>query len=265
MKWVEANRAALRYELLGHSGPLVVLLHEAGGSLESWDAVVANLAAQCRILRYDQRGFGMSEGTRSLSLPQMVSDLIALLDVLDVQVPCHLVGTAIGGSIALAAAALHPNRVAGVLVTSPVTGGLSPSAQTGLLARAASVESGGMRAVTDTSLQRSWPPELRTDLDIFEEYRARYLTNDPISFAALTRSFIQIRLEHLYPHIQCPTIVVGSSRDLLKPTSECVALSDKLPRGRYVELDSGHFVALQAPHLLAHLLREFLETVDVRV
>ena len=62
MKWVEANGAVLRCELAGSVGPTVVLLHEAGGALESWDAVAAALRLRCRVLRYDQRGFGMSEG-----------------------------------------------------------------------------------------------------------------------------------------------------------------------------------------------------------
>jgi 3-oxoadipate enol-lactonase len=261
MKWLEVNGAALRCELAGAEGPTVVLIHEAGGSLESWDAVAASLRTGFRVLRYDQRGFGMSERTRDLSLPTMVNDLIALLDALGLDEPCHLVGTAIGGSIALAAAGLYPHRVASVVATSPVTGGLPEAAHGSLRARAELVETQGMRAVTDASLLRSWPPELRQDEDRFEQYRGRYLANDPGSFAALTRAFLRIELGQLQARIQCPTLLVGCRRDLVKPARECADTADRLPRGRYAELDTGHFAGVQAPAELSALLVDFLESV----
>ena len=43
MSFVAANGVNFHYKLEGH-GPLVVLLHEIGGSLDSWDGVVPSLA-----------------------------------------------------------------------------------------------------------------------------------------------------------------------------------------------------------------------------
>ena len=264
MKWIEANGVMLRWNLQGSgAGPVVVLIHEAGGSLESWEAVIANLHSGYRILRYDQRGFGMSETARELSLPRMVIDLIALLDALGLQEPVHLVGTAIGGSIALAAAALYPDRVSSVFATSPVTGGLPVSAHESLNRRAATVKAEGMRAVTDVSLLRSWPVELRKQADAFTQYRNRYLTNDPIGFAALTRAFLDIEMGHLLPRIHCPAMVVGCRYDAVKPPGECASAAGQIPQGRYAELDAGHFAALQEPQAFCALLTEFLESVHV--
>jgi 3-oxoadipate enol-lactonase len=64
MPYLEVNGAALRYELSGGGSSTMVLLHEMGGSLESWDLVAPRLAAERRVLRYDARGAGMSEKVR---------------------------------------------------------------------------------------------------------------------------------------------------------------------------------------------------------
>ncbi|MGL4305416.1 MAG: alpha/beta fold hydrolase [Mycobacteriaceae bacterium] len=68
------------------------------------------------VIMYDLRGHGRSERPATgYSLECFVSDLIDLLDVLEVKHPVHLVGNSFGGAIAFGAAAAHPNRVASVI------------------------------------------------------------------------------------------------------------------------------------------------------
>ena len=60
MDFVEVNGTALRYELSGSGPSTLVLIHEMGGTLESWDLFVPLLSSKRRILRYDTRGAGLS-------------------------------------------------------------------------------------------------------------------------------------------------------------------------------------------------------------
>ena len=255
MKWIEAQGGALRYDLEG-AGMTTVLIHEAGGSLESWDAVALHFAAGGRMLRYDQRGFGLSERVTLLSLETMVGDLIALLDALGIRSRVKLLGTAIGGSIALALAARYPERVASLIATSPVTGGMSAAAKSSLEQRAQRVERDGMRSIADASLLRSYPERLRDDPDTFDQYRLRFLANDPHSFAAISRAFSVIDLEPFYARIECPALIVGCSADPIKPAGECRAVAARIPRGEYLEVDSGHYIGLISP-------RRLIEVADV--
>ena len=265
MPWIEANGASLRYELAGTGAQTVVLIHEAGGALESWDAVAASLAADHSVLRYDQRGFGLSERSASLGLDQMVDDLAALLGGLGLGAdPVHLVGSAIGGTIAVAFAARHPERVASIAVSSPVTGALPEAAKTALNQRAATIEREGMRAVADSSLERSYPPAMRADPEAFSRYRGRFLANDPGSFAALSRMFTTLDLRPDYAGVACPALVIGCLLDPIKPAGECAALAGLLADGRYAEAASGHFLGVMSPDLLLNLLIPFLETVNAR-
>ena len=88
----------------------VVLIHEMGGSLESWDEVAPVLAANRRVLRYDTRGAGLSEKVRgALCIDTMVDDLGALLDALGIVGKVALAGIAVGGAIALHAAVRMSN------------------------------------------------------------------------------------------------------------------------------------------------------------
>src|SRR5690348_7818236 len=61
LPWKEVNGISVHYRTAGERGPVVVLMHEMGGSLDSWDGVVPGLAERFRVLRYDQRGQGLTE------------------------------------------------------------------------------------------------------------------------------------------------------------------------------------------------------------
>src|SRR5256885_5514417 len=123
MNFIEANGVGLRYELSGNGTRTVVLIHEMGGSLESWDQVLPRLAASRRVLRYDTRGAGLSEKVRgALSIDTMVDDLAALMDALGVTGKVALAGIAVGGAIALHAAARLPQRISAAVVGSPAIG-----------------------------------------------------------------------------------------------------------------------------------------------
>src|SRR5438045_9504372 len=71
VSWMEANGISIHFELAGE-GPSVVLLHEMGGTLASWDGIFPALSAQFRTLRYDQRGSGLSEKGRPAITPELL-------------------------------------------------------------------------------------------------------------------------------------------------------------------------------------------------
>src|SRR5712691_7708767 len=98
MNFIEVNGTALRYELAGSGDRTIVLIHEMGGTLESWDGAAALLARHRRVLRYDTRGAGLSQKVRgALSIDTMTDDLMALLDAVGIA-KVALAGVAVGGA-----------------------------------------------------------------------------------------------------------------------------------------------------------------------
>ena len=123
MDFIELDGLTLRYELSGKGDRTLVLVHEMGGSLESWDDVAPRFAESRRVLRYDTRGAGMSQKVRGqLGIDTMADDIAALLDALGIVGRVALAGIAVGGAIALHFAARHSERTSAVAVGSPAIG-----------------------------------------------------------------------------------------------------------------------------------------------
>ena len=184
MTWIEANGISLRYELTGRGDPIVILVHEMGGVLESWDEALPGFQQHFRTLRYDQRGFGMSEKPIGKVTIDDLVDLTGLLDALRITTPCHIVSSALGTATVMAFAVRHPGRVARMAVESAVTGTRAERREAHAQ-RAASIEREGMRANVDKSLAVSYPEQLRANRERFEHYRCRWLTNKPASYVAM--------------------------------------------------------------------------------
>lgn len=258
MPWIEANGASLRYTLTGSGRETLVLLHEAGGCLESFDDALPPLEAAHRVLRYDQRGFGLSEKVRELAFDTVVADLAALLDALRIDGPVHLAGCAMGADFCVGFAARHPQRIARMVLTSPTIGDnsvrLAPSVDRGALA-----ERDGMRAVMATSHDRSYPAPLRAlDPERFRRYQSRWVCNAPASLTALARMAIGVNLTSHYARIVAPCLVVGAAHDTQRPPAVAERVAAAMPNASYCLADSGHFMNVQTPALFAELVLAFL-------
>src|ERR1700744_5039342 len=117
MQFIELDGVSLRYELSGRGDRTLVLVHEMGGSLESWDEVAPHFTGPRRGRRSYTRGAGLSQKARGeLTFSMMASDIAALLDALGIKGPVALAGVAVGGAIALQFAAPHPDRTSAVIV-----------------------------------------------------------------------------------------------------------------------------------------------------
>ncbi len=251
MDFIELDGVALRYELGGTGERTLVLVHEMGGSLESWDGVAPILSGSRRVLRYDTRGAGLSQKVRGeLSIDTMADDIAALLDKLGIEGPVALAGIAVGGAIALHFAARHPERAGAVVVGSPAIG-IEPDRRTTALERVARIESVGMGFAVDESMRNGYAPELRGDIARFERYRARWLGNDPASYATIWRMLAGMDLQGELATLRCPVLVIGGSLDRVRPPPLAEAVAKAIPGARYVEVRTGHYMAVQTPELIA--------------
>jgi 3-oxoadipate enol-lactonase len=259
MPVTQLGSAAIHYQLTGE-GPLVVLLHEIGGTLETWSQLTA-LMPGFRTLRYDQRGAGQSSRISSpFSLDTQVDDIGALLDALDARAPVHIAGVAIGAAFAIRFAARNPQRVKSLVLACP-----APSVDAAridyLKIRADAVEREGMTAAVENSLANSYPPEVRRDPETFAAYRAHFLANDPKSYAAINRAFADFDVTPDLLNIKCPALVLAGTYDRLRPPAFVRGIADKTPGARYAEIDSGHIMPVQAPQALAAAMTNFYAAI----
>ncbi len=100
-------------------GRPVVFHHGVGTNRDIWAAWLPVVAAQLPVVRFDLRGFGDSVAALpedpSVLLDVLIEDLF---DVVPTAEPVHLVGESAGGTVVLAAALRHPQRVASVTISN---------------------------------------------------------------------------------------------------------------------------------------------------
>lgn len=255
--WCEVNGVALR-RMRGGRGPApLVLIHEIGGTLESWDAVADRLDGECDILRYDQRGCGLSEKPRGpLTMDQLVADLDALMthERMDGAV---LAGCAIGGTVALSFAAAHPDRTRAVLAMAPATG-IPAERRAATLAAANRVEAEGQRPGLAAKLARAWPPSIRDGGDGFAALRLRRLTTDPVSTGQMLRMLAALDIAPIAAAQRRPVTVLAGRHDGDRPPEGVAAVAATIPGARFRAVASGHFMHVHAPDIVADEVRLLL-------
>ena len=116
----------LHYTELGAGDPML-LIHGTGAYSAIWGEVPALLAASHRVIVYDRRGFGQSQGKRAANAHRHALDAAALLEHLDAA-PAVVVGWSGGGVLALDLAASRPDLVRSLVLIEPALHlGLGPS------------------------------------------------------------------------------------------------------------------------------------------
>ena len=257
--FIETAGAGLRYAIDGSGRQTIVLVHEMGGSIESWDRFVPLIANESTVIRFDMRGFGLSSKVRGTNnIDHISDDLCSLLDQLGTD-RIHIMGMAVGGAVATRFAMMHPERTASLTAIGPALS-IMPEKRDAIRARADMIERDGMAAIVDEELALSYASELRKDND-YSTYRARWLGNDPASYAATYRMLASLDMAQAISSIKVPTLFLAGSLDPLRPPAMIEPLSRIVQNAKFKSIKSGHVIGWQSPHLLHEAVTAFWNDV----
>ncbi len=128
MATATVNGVTLHYQRRLGDGQTIVLLHGLATNLAFWYfTIVPLLSRDLSLVLYDLRGHGRSDMPRSgYTTADMAADLDGLLDNLEIS-RAHLIGHSYGGAVALHYAALHPARVASLILADARIRALQPT------------------------------------------------------------------------------------------------------------------------------------------
>jgi pimeloyl-ACP methyl ester carboxylesterase len=113
-----ANGIEYAYRDLGKSEVPLVLLQHFRGNLDNWDpALVDALAAERRVVTFDNVGVGATTGSTPRTVEAMAHDAIAFIDALDLQ-RVDLLGFSIGSFVAQEIAVIRPDLLRRVVLAS---------------------------------------------------------------------------------------------------------------------------------------------------
>lgn len=109
-----ANGIELEYLDWGGTAEALILLHGSGDNPHVFDDLAPAFTDRFHVIAYARRGHGRSEAKPPYDTATLTEDLRGLMDALGISKAC-LVGWSLGGNEITAMAALHPDRVTGLV------------------------------------------------------------------------------------------------------------------------------------------------------
>jgi len=121
--WTNVDGASVHYVAWGEPERRgLVFVHGGGAQAHWWTHVAATFAAEFRVIAIDLTGHGDSDHRDVYDLEQWADEVVAVATDGRIAGRPVVVGHSMGGMVAIAAAAGHPDKVAGVIICdSPVT------------------------------------------------------------------------------------------------------------------------------------------------
>ena len=119
--FVNIDGTQIYYETAGKGNPFV-MIHAGVADSRQWNNEFAFFARNHQVLRYDMRGYGKSEPVDGEF--SHMSDLVSLLNTLELQVPLVMMGCSMGGGLAMDFALTHPSRMRALIMVGSGPSGL---------------------------------------------------------------------------------------------------------------------------------------------
>lgn len=257
LNWIEVNGVGLRYAHRPGPGRRMVLVHEMGGSLESWSRVIERLPPDVNVICHDMRGAGLSEKmVEACGIDTHVDDLRALLAAVNFGGPVTLAGIAVGAAVAIRYASRFASEVSHLIAMAPACG-VPAEAREATRRRARDIATQGMRGDGAALFERAFPQVLRTDPALFAAYRCRWLATDSRGLGALYAMLAELDLSADLPRLPQRTVFVAGEHDPLRPPAEIDRLAALAPQIEALHVASGHFMSTHSPRLVATLLDKY--------
>lgn len=265
---VHVGNVSLAYRSFGHGRPLV-LIQGSGAAMDVWDPLmIAGLAAERRVIVFDNRGVGGSTDDPSvpMTIDLLARDTAGLIKALHLR-RADVLGWSLGGYVAQRLVELHPGRVRRLVLISTDPGGPNAVlASADVLALDARVTTG--QASIDEILSLLFPPD---QLAAGQAWLERYLSQpgccESVSEDVGLRQLDAETGWQTGPgalddlvEIHRPTLILRGALDIDVPPVNEQLIAERVPNAVLVTFeDAGHGLPLQEPELVAGLVNGFLE------
>jgi non-heme chloroperoxidase len=249
------------------SGRPVVLIAGFGLNSEAWQGQVEPLTGDgYRVITLDVRGTGRSsKPLQGYGIDRLAADVVAVLDALAIPVAV-LVGWSFGGQIGMRVAAAHPDRVTGLILVGSNGARASRSDEypfgpdgTELTARLVHLERTKRIATRRRTICSAFAAE--PDPDVLG-WLLRMQLQMP-SWAAIASYPTYLHTDQIadLPTLKLPVCQIMGNADPVSPVQGAAWLQERLPDGRLITLDCGHYPMLEVPAAFDEALLSALRSV----
>ena len=272
---VTINGCRLNVEVLGpEDGPVLIAHHGGGGigSLGEPKATFGPLADRFRVIVFDARGCGLSEGIPPYSHEQWAADVDGLRQWIGAE-KIVVAGGSYGGFIALEYAVRYPEHVSAIVLRDTSADGSNLELAFENARNQDRVEIDWER------FNRYWHGEVHDDADLkqlWSELIPLYdYEYDAEKSAAAVEAGIYRHEAHNWcfqhnwgaydlkdalPAVTVPTLVTVGRRDWVTPVSSSETIASLMPNAELVVFErSGHSPQVEERELFQQTMREFID------
>ena len=243
----------LAYAIHGNGPPLVVVSCWLSHLQHDWQSPVwrhflDQLGEIATVVRYDERGFGMSDWTvEDFSLEARVRDLEAVLAATGLE-RFALLGMSGGSAVAMAYAIAHPERVSRLILYGTVCG------EPITWSSAAWAEEETYRSMIrvgwakeDAEFRRVFtrhfiPDATEEQMRWFDDLQR--MSTSPGNAVASRVARQQVDIHDALPQVAAPTLVLQAVGDRATTFDNAVTVSSRIPGARLVSLESRNHILL---------------------
>jgi DNA-binding winged helix-turn-helix (wHTH) protein/pimeloyl-ACP methyl ester carboxylesterase len=256
---VSADGVRVAYAITGSGEPLVKAANwfthlDLEWESPIWGHFLDAFARRRRLVRYDERGCGLSDWeVPDLSFEALVNDLALVVDAAGLD-RFPLLGMSQGAAVAIAYAVRNPARVSHMILAGTYIRGRFARAQTPEEREEAALDLQlgrvGWRHA-DPSFRQVFASQLLPDAtqeiwDAFNELqRATTSIDNVVRFLDV---FAHIDVTDIVGQVRCPTLIFHSRGDLRVPQAQAQELAARIPDSQLVLLDSrNHILTASEP------------------
>lgn len=264
-RYARSGEARIAYQVIGHGSLDLVLMAGFPSNLEilwedpDYSRLVKRLSAFCRLILFEPRGSGLSDGVDPRALPDAqarLDDLCAVMDAAGCG-RAALLGASDTAALALSFAAAYPARTRALVLH----GGYASFLDTATDARRlrAGIEAGEIPWGGGASLARLAPG--RADDRAFADWwgRLERLSASPTAALVQARMCTAIDVRDRLPAVAAPTLLLHRTEDAHVRVEASRQLARALKDVRLVELPGrDHPVWIGDVDSVADLVEEFL-------
>lgn len=258
MAFARVNGIVLHYDVSGaRDRPPLLFANSLGTDLRIWDKVTEQLGDRFRILRYDKRGHGLSEATPPpYALTDHVGDLVGLLDHLGIE-RTAMVGLSVGGMIAQGLAALHPQRVAALVLSGTAH---KIGTREGWDNRIDTVTRKGLGAIVDAIMPLWFTPAYRRSDNVDYAGCVTMFTRSPIDgYVGTCASVRDADLTESTRALKLPTLCIVGDQDGSTPPDLVRSMANLITNAEFrIIPDAAHIPCVEQPDAVSALIGGFL-------
>lgn len=254
-------------------GDPILLIPGLGLDHQYYRLTTPLLAKTHAIFAVDPRGIGRSgESDNAYTVEEWAADFAELIPKIS-DAPIHVVGTSLGGAMALALAEMAPNAIRSLSVVGAFSE-LDKAAVINFELRARLIEKLGFSSeVSDYMGLWTMTREFINSDEGFAQMQANQKiirNNSPERYLAFVKSVLawgrelpgqegEPKFTSRLHNITAPTMVVGSANDHLIPLRLSEIIAEKIPGSEFVVMpDGGHIPFVEKPQEAARVVLEFI-------